>query len=142
MDGQVFLWALIITLVAYALFSIVGNLFLKILFLVIGVGAVYTAVIFWQGVSGTFALGVAAVAVVGAGIQMFIKKKGKEKPRGEILTGIVLLVIGVFSFLTIIGALSNSEGLLGRLNDAFTNGGEVFKELWNRTDQGIEEVNR
>jgi len=141
-DGQVFLWALGIAIVAYMLFTYLGNLLIKIIFLVIGVGALYTALIFWNGVSGTFAIGVAAIAVIGAGIQMLMKKKGKERQKGEAPVGLALLVIGVFSFLTIIGALSNSEGMLGRLNDAFTTGGEVFKELWNRTDQGIEEINR
>ena len=141
-DGQVFLWALVIAIVSHILFTYMGNLPVRIFFLVTGVGALFTALIFWNGVSGTFAIGVAAVAVIAAGIQMLMKKKGKERQKGEVQVGLVLLVIGVFSFLTIIGALSDSEGTLGRLNDAFTTGGEVFKELWNRTDQGIEEINR
>jgi len=142
MDGQVFLWAVLIAIAGFWLFYVIANVLAKVLLLILALGALYTAMIFWQGMDPTFAFGVVAIAVIVAGGSMIFKKKGKPRQSGEIPLGLILLILGAFSFLAVIGALSSSEGFWRIVNNFFTDGANVVRELWDRTDQGIEEVNR
>ena len=142
-DGQVFLWALLITIVAFGLFFLISNVIAKALILVLAIGALYTTLIFWRGVDTVFAFGVVAIAVIIAGASMMFKKKGKQRQPGELWVGLFVLVLGLFSFLATLGALNSpNEGFWQTLNQAFRNGGELVKTLWDSTDQGIEQINQ
>lgn len=142
MDGQVFLFAVLIAIGSFWLFYVANNVIAKALLLVLAIGALYAALVFWRSMNATFAFGVVAIAVIIAGASMVFKKKGKARQAGETPLGLFLLVLGGFSFLVVIGALSSGEGFWRMVNDFFATGGDLIRELWDRTDQGIEEVNR
>jgi hypothetical protein len=142
MDGQVFLWAVFFAVAGFWLFYLVGNVLAKVLLLILALGGLYTAMVFWREMDPVIAIGIVALAVIIAGGTMLFKKKGKARNAGELPLGLFLVIIGVFSFLTVIGALSSGEGFGKLVRDFFVSGADVVRELWDRTDRGIEEVNR
>ncbi|MDB5167878.1 MAG: hypothetical protein JWO55_136 [Candidatus Saccharibacteria bacterium] len=142
MDGQVFLWAVFFAVVGFWLFYKLGNVLAKVFLLILALGGLYTSMIFWKEMDPAIAIGIVALAVVIAGGSMLFRKKGKTRNEGEIPLGLFLVILGCFAFLTVIGALSSGEGFWKMVKDFFVSGADVVRELWDRTDQGIEEVNR